>query len=438
MRLLATSLWVFGMLVSLVACSEVITPSAPLILNVWSSDEGSRGPLEGVQLCETDTKNCAVSNENGEVTIKLPFDREVSYTLQKEGYESYLLADDIPADGVERQFGMATAQATANEFESLMSPYPQIGTGRILLGFSPPIAGATFDLIAATGTAYYTNDDQTFSLDLPHTTSSGRGGFVEVPPGEFQVELGGTANNCSPYTSGWPGDAENSIRIRVREAHTSFANMRCPLPPFSGSALFHVTEFQGFGNPTTPLEGVEICETDTTNCVLTGADGLATLELPIDEEVSFTWTKGGYFPYLHADVSDAAFQSETRTFKMWSDEAVADLFESVMSPYPQLDTGGIEVVLNPAREGVTFTLVGATGKAYYLDEEGTNWSLDLTATTARGWGGFVEVSPGELEIEFGGTASGCVPRRAWPSDAENRIRVPVRAGYFTLASVTCP
>jgi hypothetical protein len=41
------------------------------------------------------------------------------------------------------------------------------------------------------------------------------------------------------------------------------------------------------------LEGVEICETDTDHCVLTNAEGRATLQVPIDQEFSFTLEKEG-------------------------------------------------------------------------------------------------------------------------------------------------
>ena len=44
----------------------------------------------------------------------------------------------------------------------------------------------------------------------------------------------------------------------------------------------------------TPLEGVAVCETDTTtNCETTDATGNATLELPSGQNVSWTLVKDG-------------------------------------------------------------------------------------------------------------------------------------------------
>jgi hypothetical protein len=48
----------------------------------------------------------------------------------------------------------------------------------------------------------------------------------------------------------------------------------------------------------------------------------------------------------------------------------------------------------------------------------------------------VEVGPGEFEIEIGGGAR-CLPYRSWPGGGRNRVRAPVRAGYFTVVGVAC-
>jgi hypothetical protein len=223
-------------------------------------------------------------------------------------------------------------------------------------------------------------------------------------------------------------------------------------PPSSVTGLMRVVEYQGEDNDVPPietnnpglpaLEGVEVCENNTTNCDRTNADGQATLQLPINEEVSYTLTKDAYTPTLQAEVTDpgdvgtGTTQTISPKVTMWSEELRSNWFESLLSPYPQRGTGTIYVFMNPAIEGATFELIGATGEAFYeaaLDDP----RLDLEATTSMGTGGFVEVGPGEFQIELGGTATRCLPIRAWPGDARNRIRVPVEAGHFTVASVAC-
>jgi hypothetical protein len=50
------------------------------------------------------------------------------------------------------------------------------------------------------------------------------------------------------------------------------------------------------------LEGVELCEIDTTNCVVSDADGFASLELPADGETAYTAEREGYAPRLYTEV----------------------------------------------------------------------------------------------------------------------------------------
>jgi hypothetical protein len=121
---------------------------------------------------------------------------------------------------------------------------------------------------------------------------------------------------------------------------------------------------------------------------------------------------------------------------MVTHEWLADAFTGLMSQYPLVDRGMIWFFTSPSFEGVTFKLLDATGKPYYVDEE-RNLSGELEATTSFSQGGFVDVIPGEVRIEIGGTANRCAPTWAWPGDADDRFRIPVRAGYMTLAGVRC-
>jgi len=187
----------------------------------------------------------------------------------------------------------------------------------------------------------------------------------------------------------------------------------------------------------TPLEGVEVCETDiTTNCATTDPTGNATLELPSGQNVSWTLVKDGYGSVLFPTFTGPNFDPEFTTM-MVTDEWLTDAFRGLMSPYPLVDEGMVWLFEVPAFAGVTFDLQNATGKQYYADENG-NLSLDFDATTSFGQGGFVEVLPGEFEVEIGGTAQRCFPNWAWPSDEDNRFTIPVREGYMTVAGARCP
>ena len=94
-------------------CTEVTTPTtAPFALTVFSVDEagGARVILVGAQLCETGTRNCAPSNEDGRASIPLPIAEETSVTLVKDGHASYLFPVFLRpfGDNWDGPFDMAT------------------------------------------------------------------------------------------------------------------------------------------------------------------------------------------------------------------------------------------------------------------------------------------------------------------------------------------
>ena len=185
------------------------------------------------------------------------------------------------------------------------------------------------------------------------------------------------------------------------------------------------------------LQGVGVCETDMDNCVTSGADGKAQLMLPANQEVSYIVSTDGRIPWMAAEVPDETTISLQPGYAMWLDEDVEAFAEANTIPYP-LTGGAVLLHMNPTRtEGVTFTLVDDAGAlAYYADEDGF-FRFDLTETTVNGFGGFFEIAPGDRQIEFGGSATNCTATLGWPGDAPNRVKVPVRVGHVTLASMDC-
>jgi hypothetical protein len=183
------------------------------------------------------------------------------------------------------------------------------------------------------------------------------------------------------------------------------------------------------------LEGARLCETGTENCGFSDASGTAEIQLPIGEESSYTVVKEGYASYLVAYVMGAN-GSQGGTFQMAHDRLMVARHKSAGAPYPMIGTGTI--FSGVAFRGGTFVLDDATGDRFYVDEDG-NWNRDLDETTDEGWGGFVDVPPGDdFQIILGGTAQGCTPAWGWPGDVENRIRFPIREGYTTIVSANCP
>jgi len=184
-----------------------------------------------------------------------------------------------------------------------------------------------------------------------------------------------------------------------------------------------------------PLEGVAFCETDTANCAMTDANGQATIEIdvPADGQISYTYAKDGYASVLRTEVVDDTFVGERTNFTL-PDETMVDLSEAVMTPYPYNGTGSATV--DVGLSGATLEVVGASSEAFYYDE--TLWpDPALEATTSSGWGAFVEVAPGEVEIRLGGTATNCVAAFGWPGSEANTVRMPIRVGFVSWSSASC-
>ena len=197
------------------------------------------------------------------------------------------------------------------------------------------------------------------------------------------------------------------------------------------------------------LEGVEICELDTLNCVLTDAQGRAILDLPKNQEVALTLEKEGYGPLLGANVTDEEFSGESED-ALYSHEELTAIADELGIAYPW--QGGVVrfARLPTSIPGVTFqaagTTIGQVADAFYYDASAERYSWELEATTdvplapflPLSEGGFAEVPAGVQEFELGGTARDCFEVSwGWPGAGPNRIRLPVRDGYIVYGSMRC-
>ena len=184
------------------------------------------------------------------------------------------------------------------------------------------------------------------------------------------------------------------------------------------------------------VQGVEICEADAA-CSTTDENGVTTVEFPLGQEVLYTVSKDDWAAELFCDLVDFSFGT-SRGHTLFTDEEIDDIAMGVGSSWPHAGTGWVSLGVN--LEGVTFTLIGGTGIQTYVDTDLTG-STELDATTSGSVAGvrgsFFEVAPGTYEVEYGGTATDCVPSIGCPSETPNRLRVEVRAEHLTYASMTC-
>jgi len=195
-----------------------------------------------------------------------------------------------------------------------------------------------------------------------------------------------------------------------------------------------VTEYITLANLETPMPDAEVCETDTTNCTMTDAEGMATINLPDESEVSYTITKEGFGSYLVSDVNNGRLE---HWFWMYNDEELTRLAGLMGTTYPWTDDG-IIIMRAHSEASVMFDLVGESNIPFYF-LDGNTPSTDLDSTTSDGRGGFTDVAAGEYEVELVGAevAIDCRAFTAWPTEIKNRVRVPVKAGYISYASMSC-
>jgi hypothetical protein len=238
MRVLARWLSVFLVL----GCNEVATGET-IQVRFSVRENFEQTPLEGAKICLSDTPTCATTDANGGTRLSLPANRKLSYTVETEGYESILYPVVTGMDGGDLPNSVYSNAWLADNFANLQSPYPMTDRGMIHMIITPRIAGATFDLVDATGKPFYKDEADNWSSDLEATTSGGigigtccaAGGFVEVVPGEYLVEIGGTAQDCAlsetgALPRGWPGDAPNRFVVPVQEGFSTRTVLSCTVP----------------------------------------------------------------------------------------------------------------------------------------------------------------------------------------------------------------
>jgi len=196
------------------------------------------------------------------------------------------------------------------------------------------------------------------------------------------------------------------------------------------------------GEDPMPVAGAEVCVLDTNDCAMSDADGVATIGLPADAETGVTVTAAGFNPTLVPESTSGDFQADQSTSVL--SEALAETLAALLDIDYPLDGTGVAVVNTtlPLPEsggmpGASYALTTGTGTGYYLGEGGLP-SYELEATTAPlGSGGYVEVTPGTIEIDVGGSAVGCTPAAGWAGASASSIRLPVRDGFFTIGVTRC-
>jgi hypothetical protein len=181
----------------------------------------------------------------------LPANREVAFTVDKEGYGSWIFANVTDQyfpvgerdPGSDDPLGSNTVPLASHEYlagiaEDLQVAYPW-ERGMVGLQRWPSLDGVKFmpvgPTVDAVGKAFYLDmPNERYSLELDATTYAplwfeaplAQGGFAEVVPGVHQFELTETTDACL-ISWAWPGDTPSRIRIPVRAGYTTYGSINC-------------------------------------------------------------------------------------------------------------------------------------------------------------------------------------------------------------------
>ena len=196
-------------------------------------------PFEGAEVCLADTDNCDTSDAEGNIELEVPAGSELELLVNAADFSPVLTpiatADEDLADLLAPIISEATLTLLAG---ALGTPYPPVGTGYLAVSaVVAPIADVANGIAGITMTpteeaaVYYLDENEFPTYDISATTEpAGVGGLVEVAPGTWELELGGTASNCV-IVEGWPGSTATSARFPIREGYFTQGFVTCdPVP----------------------------------------------------------------------------------------------------------------------------------------------------------------------------------------------------------------
>ncbi len=199
---------------------------------------GATAPIEGAEVCQDGTDNCATTNADGQATLQIPGNEEFAYAVTPPTSDFFPLLSpqvsdsDIPLSPNFTVFGESTLAAFAVLLDTEWPPT----TGLLGLGaWQNPfpelvgIPGVSLELIEGTGVPYYFNESDVPDNTLTETTVSGVGGFVEASEGTLEVGLSGAQNCERPYNA-WPGATANQFRFPSRAGFLTAAALWCDAP----------------------------------------------------------------------------------------------------------------------------------------------------------------------------------------------------------------
>jgi len=208
-----------------VTLSGTITESVP--------DSQIQGqPIADVEVCEFGSRNCALTDQNGEYSLRVLKNRELEMSHVRSGFGPVLVARRSGIVDFVGDAGLATDAALLDFYESLGTPYPPVASGFVTatayqgaIADDTRIEGVSYSLMGSDGRSFYLDDAGTPDTSLTETQASGSGGFVDVAPRTVDLQVTGAAN-CSSESS-WLSNGTNTFKLPVRIGFRTQSEVSC-------------------------------------------------------------------------------------------------------------------------------------------------------------------------------------------------------------------
>ncbi len=169
------------------------------------------------------------------LSSKSPPTRKLELLITAAGYTPTLTPQTTTDQDITTQLTPLLSDETVTLLAGVLNtPYPPGDNGLVAISvLTAPVTASNNGIAGVTLTpdreaaTYYLDENEFPTRDLSATTApSGAGGLIEVAPGTWELELGGTASNCV-VVAGWPGSTDRSVRLPVRAGFITQGFVTC-------------------------------------------------------------------------------------------------------------------------------------------------------------------------------------------------------------------
>ncbi|MEW5851008.1 MAG: hypothetical protein AB2A00_19635 [Myxococcota bacterium] len=192
-----------------------------------------------------------------------------------------------------------------------------------------------------------------------------------------------------------------------------------------------------------PLPDVEICvhERDDIPCTKSDlAANFSLINVPQSSEIMLKFFKFGY--YEHLAMFTTTTENENFHYGLVSNDGMTlmtgTVGVSIDDNKSQIIFGTNDRKGGERVEGVSVSISPSVEDGhgpFYQTDNGLDG--DLTATTAKGIGAFLNLEPGDYELTFTAPGKTCTPHFAWKGSGDGKVKIRLVAGHSTYASAIC-